>query len=49
MVPWLCRLRGSGLCAELRDPQLQKSVQPEHGSRQNEYRRHGKGPVKSRD
>ena len=38
-----------GLRAKLRDPQLQESVQPEHGSRQNEYRRHGKGPVKNRN
>ncbi|SDL67280.1 hypothetical protein SAMN04487913_11299 [Arthrobacter sp. ok362] len=45
----LCCLSGYCLCAKLRDPQLQKSVQPEHGSRQNEKRCHGKSPVEGRN
>jgi len=46
---WLCRVSGRGLCAKLCDPQLQIRVQPEYGSRQDEDRRHRKGPVKNRD
>ena len=45
----LCCLGGRGLCAKLGDPQLQKRVQPEHGSRQNEKRCHGNSPVKGRN
>ena len=49
LVRKLCCLGGRGLCAKLGDPQLQKRVQPEHGSRQNEKRCHGKSPVKGRN
>ena len=49
MGSWLCRVSGRGLCAKLCDPQLQIRVQPEYGSRQDEYRRHRKGPVKNRN
>ena len=49
MGSWLCRVNGRGLRAKLCDPQPQIRVQPEYGSRQDEYRRHRKGPVKNRD